>query len=207
MAGNWIELAECMDLLRGKRPPESQDLRELSLILAGWMLHLGGLAETPEAGVVRAGAALVDGSALRVFLAMVEAQGGDVSVFDDPGFHKPGATGVLEAAESGYIAEMDTTTIGWAVQRLGAGREVAGEAVDAHAGIEFLARRGVRVKKHQPIATLYATNETRLAEPLALLKRAITFSEEPPEDVELVGRIFTRESAEAYLREHAATNS
>jgi len=207
MAGNWIEVAECMELLRGKRPPESQDLRELSLILAGWMLHLGGLAETPEAGVVRAGAALVDGSALRVFLAMVEAQGGDVAVFDDPGFHRPGATGVLEAAESGYISEMDTTAIGWAVQRLGAGREVAGEAVDPHAGIEFLARRGVRVKKHQPIATLYATNEARLSEPLALLKQAIAFSEEPPEDVALVGRIFTRETAETYLRERTAPNS
>jgi pyrimidine-nucleoside phosphorylase len=102
---------------------------------------------------------------------------------------------------------MDTTAIGWAVQRLGAGREVAGEAVDPHAGIEFLARRGVRVKKHQPIATLYATNEARLSEPLALLKQAIAFSEEPPEDVALVGRIFTRETAETYLRERTAPNS
>src|SRR5580658_2667446 len=41
-AGNWIELAECLELLRGNRPPAIEDLRELSLILAGWMIHLGG---------------------------------------------------------------------------------------------------------------------------------------------------------------------
>ena len=85
LAGNWIELVESVELLRGKRPAESEDLRELSLILAGWMIHLGGKAETPEAGYKRAEAAMADGSALRVLMAMIEAQGGDVSVFDDHG--------------------------------------------------------------------------------------------------------------------------
>src|SRR5580658_9118469 len=41
-AGNWIELVESLNLLRNRRTPESEDLRELSLILAGWMIHLGG---------------------------------------------------------------------------------------------------------------------------------------------------------------------
>ena len=49
-AGNWIELVEAVELLRGKRPMESEDLRELSLTLAGWMIHLGGEAETPKDG-------------------------------------------------------------------------------------------------------------------------------------------------------------
>ena len=96
-AGNWIELVECVELLRGKRPAESEDLRELSLVLAGWMIHLGGKSESPQTGYQLAEAALEDGSALAVFFKMVDAQGGDVSVFDDPaGFHKPGATHVLD---------------------------------------------------------------------------------------------------------------
>jgi pyrimidine-nucleoside phosphorylase len=201
-AGNWIELVECMELLRGNRPAESQDLRELSLILAGWMVHLGGQAATPETGRARAEAALADGSALRVFLGMVAAQGGDASVFDDPaGFHQPGGTEVLEAWESGFVAEMDTTAIGWAVQRTGAGREQAGEPVDPHAGIEFHAKRGAWVNRGHPIATLYATNAARLAEPVALLKEAIVISASPPEPVAMVSRIFTRENAEAHLRD------
>jgi pyrimidine-nucleoside phosphorylase len=200
MAGNWIELMESVELLSGKRPDQSEDLRELSLILAGWMIHLGGQADTPEAGFLRADAAMADGSALTVLMEMIEAQGGDLSAFEDmAGFHKPGATRVVEAWETGYIASMDTTMLGWAVQRTGAGREKAGEPVDPHAGIAFHARRGAFVEKGQPLATLYATNAGMLDEPETLLRKAIVFSENAPEAVPLVGRIFTRENAEAYL--------
>jgi len=201
-AGNWIELVESVGLLRGERPAGSEDLRELSLILAGWMIHLGGQAATPELGYARAEAALADGSALRVFFAMVEAQGGDVHAFDDPiAFHKPGATRVMDAWQSGFISAMDTTALGWAVQRLGAGREKAGEPVDPHAGIAFHARCGARVEQGQPLATLYAISAELMAEPIALLKQAITISETAPEPVDLVSRIFTRETAENYLRD------
>ena len=120
-AGNWIEVAESVELLRGERPAASEDLRELSLLLAGWMIHLGGKADTPGKGYQLAESALVDGSALAKFFKMIEAQGGDLSVFDDlAAAHKPGATQVLAAWETGFITEMDTTDLGWAVQRLGA---------------------------------------------------------------------------------------
>jgi len=199
-AGNWIELAECVQLLRGEQPAASEDLRELSLILAGWMIHLGGKSATPEGGYQLAESALADGSALSVFFKMVDAHGGDVSVFDDlAGFHKPGATEVLTAWESGYIAEMDTTAIGWAVQRLGGGREKPGQPVDPHAGIDFHARRGAPVERGRPLATLYATNAALLPEPLALLRQAINISPDRPQPVSLVSRIFTRETAESYL--------
>ena len=200
-AGNWIELVECVELLRGERPVYSEDVRELSLRLAGWMIHFGGKAVTAEAGRALAEAALADGSALAVFMKMVDAQGGDVSAFDDPmGFHKPGATAVVEAWQTGYVTEMDTTTLGWAVQRTGAGREKAGEPVDPHAGILFHARRGARVAKGEPLATIYATTDAQLAEPGELLRGAITISSTPADDVPQVCRIFTHENAEKYLQ-------
>ncbi len=200
-AGNWIELAECVELLRGQRPVASEDLRELSLTLAGWMIHLGGKAPSPQAGYQLAEAALTDSSALALFIKMIDAQGGDVSVFDDPAaFHKPGATQGLAAWRSGYVADMDTTAVGWAVQRAGAGREKAGEPVDPHAGIVFHARRGDHSEQGQPLATLYATTAAQLAEPIAILQQAIRISKEPPDAVvPLVDTIFTREKAEAYL--------
>jgi pyrimidine-nucleoside phosphorylase len=94
---------------------------------------------------------------------------------------------------------MDTTALGWAVQRTGAGREKAGEPVDPHAGILFHTGCGAFVEKEQPLATVYATNAALLAEPVEMLKHAIRFARIPPEPVDLVGRIFTRESAENYL--------
>ncbi len=106
---------------------------------------------------------------------------------------------MVEAWESGYVAEMDTTALGWAVQRTGAGREKAGEPVDPHAGIVFHARRGARVEKGQPFATLYATKPTMLAEPVAMLKKAVVIQEHPPAAVPLVDRVFTKDSAEEFL--------
>jgi pyrimidine-nucleoside phosphorylase len=165
------------------------------------MIHLGGQAATPELGYARAEAALADGSALRAFFCMIEAQGGDISVFNDLEiFHKPGATAVVTAWESGYIAEMDTTKIGWAVQRTGAGRENAGEPVDAHAGIAFNARRGAWVQKGEPIAELFGTTPAMLLEPSELLRDAIIISAAPPDFVPLVGRIFTHDNAERHLQ-------
>jgi pyrimidine-nucleoside phosphorylase len=204
-AGNWIELAECVELLRGERPARSPDtnfdLRELSLILAGWMIHLGGKAESPKTGYTLAEAALDDGAALAAFMKMVDAQGGDVSVFDDMAkFHKPGATQELEAWESGFVVGMDTTALGWAVQRTGAGREKAGEPVDPHAGIVFHARRGAKVEKGQPFATIYATRPEMLAEPVAIIQRAVSFSRTPPDAIPLVGRVFTAANAEEHLK-------
>ena len=103
---------------------------------------------------------------------MVKAQGGDISVFDDPvAFHQPGATEVVPAWDSGFVAKMDTTALGWAVQRTGAGREKAGEPVDPHAGIVFHARRGAYVEKGQPLATVYATDKSMIAEPVDILKQ------------------------------------
>jgi pyrimidine-nucleoside phosphorylase len=199
-AGNWIELVEAVELLRGKPPIDNNDLRELSLILAGWMIYLGGQADTPAAGYKRAEAALMDGSALKHFFEMIAAQGGDISVFDNMrGFHTPGATETVGAWERGYVATMDTTALGWAVQRTGAGREKAGEPVDPHAGILFHARRGAYVEKGQPMATVFATTRDMLAEPMEILKQAIQFSKTLPDPVKLVNRIITSESAEKFL--------
>jgi pyrimidine-nucleoside phosphorylase len=211
-AGNWIEVAECLELLRGCRPAHSEDLRQLSLALAGWMLHLGGKAPSPEHGSRLADAALGDGSALAVFMKMAEAHGADISVFDHAEkFHHPGATEVLAAWETGFIAAMDTTAIGWAVQRTGAGREpsdesdapresIGWEPVDPHAGIVFHARRGDPVEKGRPLATLYATTPDKMAESIALLRQAIRIAKEPPPaGSPLIQQVFTRENAEAYL--------
>jgi len=90
MAGNWVEIAEAVELLRGERRALSEDLREVSLILAGWMVYLGGKARSPEEGKRIAGEKLTDGTALRIFREMVAAQGGDLKAIDaGMKFHQP----------------------------------------------------------------------------------------------------------------------
>lgn len=179
-AGNWVEVWECVDIMQGVRHPMSADLIELSCVLAGWMLHLAGAAESPESGAALADEVLRDGRAYRAWLCIVKAQGGDVSVFEDPAaFHKPRATALLQAKVSGFLADMDCKQVGWAVQRLGAGRARPGDAVSAHAGIEVHAKIGDWVEAGQPVFTLFAEEAALLPRPLGMLDETLRFSNEP----------------------------
>jgi len=181
MAGNWIELWEAVELLDGKQPPHSADLLEVSCTLAGWMLFIGGKAATANEGIALAIQSLRNGKALRHFLMMVEAHGADPKLFANPAaFHQPIVTRTFNAAQSGYIASIDTRLAGWAVQRTGAGREKAGEPVDAHAGIKFISKPGDKVAAAQPIATLYGSSSAHLDEAAALLRKAIQYTNTQP---------------------------
>ena len=125
-AGNWIELAECVELLRGERPGERRFARTVA--------DPGRVddpsrrqAETPQAGYARAEAAL-DGwlSAARVPQDGGRAGRRRARLRRSRRLPQPRRDAVVEAWESGFMAEMDTTALGWAVQRTGAGREKAG---------------------------------------------------------------------------------
>lgn len=200
-SGNWVEIWESVDLLRNHRSPLNEDLRELSLVLAGWMIFLGGKASSPEEGQTIAEARLTDGSALDVFLRMVALQGGDARLLDDPArFHTPKFRRNFVADRSGYLNQIDCEKMGWAVQRLGAGRERAGEPVAAHAGIELYVKLGGHVEAGKPVCTMFADDEARFAEPEQFLSAALTIGDEPKPAPPLIGGIITRENSADLLR-------
>jgi pyrimidine-nucleoside phosphorylase len=194
-SGNWVEVWECVDIMQGRRHPMSADLIELSNILAGWMLHLAGRSASPEAGAKMADSILRSGDAYRAWLRIVQAQGGDVSVFKDPAaHHKPAAKRVLKAEQAGYLSSMDCKQAGWAVQRLGAGRAKPGDPVSAHAGIESHVKLGSRIERGQPLFTLFSEDETLLEEPEQMLREALCIEPVPPQLAPLVREIVSAES-------------
>ena len=196
-SGNWVEVWECIDVLKGIRHPMSADLIKLSNTLAGWMLFLGGRTDSPEAGAALSDELLRSGAAYTSWLAMVQLQGGDTSVFDDPGkHHKPAATRLLSAQTRGYLAGMDCTEVGWAVQRLGAGRTKPGAPVAAHAGLEMHAKLGTWLEAGQPICTIFSEDPELLDEPELMLRRTLTLANDAPILQPLVRRIITAKNAE-----------
>jgi len=204
-AGNWVEIQESLDLMSGKRHPLNEDLRELSLVLAGWMIFLGGKSDTAAAGRDRAEEILNSGRALEIFIEMVKAHSGDTTVFANPeSFHHPGATRDFIADRSGYLAKVDCSLVGWAVQRLGAGRERAGEAVSAHAGLEMYVKLGSKVEAGKPLCTLFADDASRFAEPETLLRQALVIADEPAPLDPLIQEIITAENKKRYLELHIA---
>ena len=80
MVGNALEVRECIDVLHGGGP---EDLRELCLHLAAWMFHLGGVSKTVAHGK-QMPKIIASGKAYERFRQMVEMQGGDVALIDDP---------------------------------------------------------------------------------------------------------------------------
>jgi pyrimidine-nucleoside phosphorylase len=189
-SGNWLEVLECVDIMQGRRHPLSQDLIHLTNVLAGWMLHLAGHAYSPEEGYLVSNKLLATGAAWRAWLTIVAAQGGDTSIFDHPeAFHKPIAHATIEAEDKGFVAEMDCTEVGWAVQRLGAGRAKPGDPVSAHAGIEVHVKVGERVKPGQPLVTLFAEDESLLAEPLDMLRACYRVVPDQPADKPLIREV------------------
>jgi pyrimidine-nucleoside phosphorylase len=194
-AGNWMEVWECVDIMRGERHSRSADLIELSNILAGWMLHLAGAVATPEDGAILSDELLQDGSAYQAWLGIVEAQDGDVSAFNEPASrHTPGASRTLAATRSGFLVSMNCTDVGWAVQRLGAGRLRPGDPVSAHAGIEMHVKLGDAIEVGQPLVTLYAEDDTSLDESFRMLGETLQIGDRQPTLQPLVREIITCES-------------
>ncbi|MES2392179.1 MAG: thymidine phosphorylase [Acidobacteriota bacterium] len=193
-SGNWVEVWECVDILQGHRHPMSQDLIDLSNILSGWMLFFSGKSESPEAGAKLADEILASGAAYKSWLQIVAAHKGDTSVFTNPqAFHQPKATRTLTASKAGYLAGMDCKEVGWAVQRLGAGRAKPGDPVSAHAGIESHAKLGTLLKPGDPIFTLFTEDESLLAESFRMLEATIQISDAKPTPQPLIREIITKE--------------
>lgn len=191
-SGNWLEVWECVDIMQGNRHSMSRDLIELSNILSGWMLYLAGHADTPEAGTALSDEILHSGDAYKAWLKIIAAQGGDISIFEDlAAFHKPTSTRTITASQSGYLSSMDCKQVGWAVQRLGAGRAKPGGPVSAHAGIEMHAKLGDKLEDGQPLATLFAEDASLLNEPEAMLRETLKLSATPPKLHPLIREVIT----------------
>ncbi len=190
MSGNAVEMIESVQMLRNERHPLTEDLRQLSLALAGWMLYLGGKARNPEEGVQLAEDLLVTGRPLEKFRRMIAAQGGDLDWFESPQWlHRPACRYDVKSPGSGFLSAIDCDQFGWAVQRSGAGRTVPGEAVAAHAGIEIHKKVGDAVVAGDTLFTLYVEQESRLQAVAQTLCHCFTLSAEPPTPEPLIYRV------------------
>jgi thymidine phosphorylase len=192
MSGNAVEIVESVEVLRDQRHPLTEDLRRLSLALAGWMLYLGRKVPNPEDGAQLAEDLLTSGLPLKKFGCMIAAQGGDLGWFESPQWlHQPAHQHAVKSPSTGFLASVDCDQVGWAVQRSGAGRTVPGEAVSAHAGVETHKKVGDPVAAGDTIFTVYVEDEARLQAVAATLNQCFTLSAEPPAPDPLVYQVIS----------------
>jgi pyrimidine-nucleoside phosphorylase len=176
--GNWLEVVESVDCLRGKDIP---DIMELTYVLGGAMVMLGGKAADLREGIDRCREVVANGKAYEKFRALVKRQGGDVGVLDHLGTYPPSKHAVeITARRSGYIASIDSLELGFAGIMIGAGRTTVDDIIDPKAGILLRKKAGSQVVQGETVATLYTDNDATLVPAAERVARAFSYSDAPP---------------------------
>lgn len=182
--GNALDVIETVALLEGR---DRGRLREAVLVFATEaQVRLLGLG--PEEARSRAEHAIDGGDALEAFRRMVEAQGGDPRVVDDPAGTLPAAPVVrpIPAPSDGFLSAVQAEAIGRASADLGAGRKRKGDPVDPAVGIVFRPKIGDRVEAGEDLGSVHARDEAAAAACVTRVLDALEWSESRVEPVPLV---------------------
>lgn len=185
--GNALEVREAIDVLKNCGP---EDITELCIALGGMMIYMGEKASSPEEGMQKARTALEDGSALAKFKDLVEGQGGDPGIIDDPSLMPQAEFCIdLKAWDDGYIEELDAMKIGLASQHTGAGRERKEDDIDMSAGIVLCKKRGEHVTCGEILCKIHGNDMKKVEKALEEVTNSVRIGNEKPHDVSLIKKI------------------
>ena len=175
--GNALEVREAIETLQGGGPA---DLREHCLTIGGKMMELAGKVNDLEAGWQILATALDNGQAWEKFVAWIVAQGGDRRQLENPDL-LPTAPLVetISAPRGGNIAGVDAAEVGKTGVALGGGRQRKGDLIDYGVGIICHAKIGDTLTSGEPLFTIYANEDSKLAAAKARLLQAVAWSDTP----------------------------
>ena len=162
--GNALETREAIDVLHGRGP---DDLREVTFVLGAEMIRLAGLARTDEQARAAMRSAIETGAAAETMRMIIEAQGGDAGVVDEPSRLPKASHRVrVRAEKTGFIRGIDSYELGMANVAMGGGRTRAEMDIDPAVGIELERALGDRVAKGDVLAVVHRS-ERRGAKAIA----------------------------------------
>ena len=182
--GNALDIVEAVRLLRGELHGR---LRDAAVVFAGEAVSR--LLGVPMGeGRARAAAALDSGEALEAFRRMIQAQGGDPRVVDEPEQVLPSAPvrRPITAERAGTLAAVDAEGLGRASGDLGAGRKRKGDPIDPSVGIVFLPKIGDRLVAGQELGRVHARSDGDAEAGIRAVHAAMTIGDEPVEPPPLV---------------------
>jgi pyrimidine-nucleoside phosphorylase len=132
---------------------------------------------------------LESGKALEKFRQLVRAQGGDERYVMEPDrLPRASVQKVVTSPRRGYLSEINALEVGLAAITLGAGREKKGQPVDHAVGVVVHHKVGDRVKKGEPLFTLYANDDKKAESAAEQVIRAHRFSRSKVEPLPLFHR-------------------
>lgn len=182
--GNWLEIEECVDCLKGNGPA---DLLDIVYALAEHMLILGGAAKDKFEARQKCEQAITNGTAFEKFLDIARAQGGDTKMLENPEKY-PVASGreKLTAEKDGFISGMNALDIGLACVELGAGRLRSGEKVDPQAGIILFKKIGDKVSAGDDLLEVRTNNAGSIPQVMEKLTHAVSIDNARQKEPKLI---------------------
>ena len=173
--GNALETEEAILALRGEGPP---DLMEVTYALGVEMLLAAGVERTTPKARKKLENALGSGLAAEKFEQLIEAQGGNPRVVEDPAvLPQAQAVEVYPAAATGVVVRIEPRTIGRAVVAMGGGRLKVEDTVDPTVGFVISVKPGDKVLAGEPIASVYARDASGIELACEALGRAIVIAD------------------------------
>ncbi len=187
--GNALEVEESILALRGEGPP---DLMSVTYALGAEMLVLAGVAPDQDAARRRMEQAIGTGRAAEHFQKMIEAQGGNPAVVDDPALLPQAAAVELYAApRRGFVARVEPRAVGRGITALGGGRTTMEDKLDLSVGFMISVRPGDWVEQGEPMATIFARDRAGIESGKAALRTAILIADEADPPLPLVSHRVT----------------
>jgi pyrimidine-nucleoside phosphorylase len=194
--GNALEVEESILTLRGEGPTE---LLEVTYALGAEMLVLADAASDTDAARRTLEKAIATGRAAEQFKRIIEAQGGNPDVVDDPAILPQAAECELYAApRRGFIARVEPKTIGRGIVEMGGGRTKIDDVVDPTVGFVITARAGDWVEAGEPLATIFASTRTGIESGRQTLRNSIRIADEADPPLPLISHRITSAGAELY---------
>jgi pyrimidine-nucleoside phosphorylase len=130
------------------------------------------------------------GRALEKFAQMVEAQGGDPRVIDNPALLPRAAfQEVIKSRSEGYVLGVNARTVGRASMSLGAGRERMDGSIDLSVGVLLNKKSGDHVEKGEPLCTVFYNQAERLESVRQRLLEAFVIEANRVEPPPLIKRV------------------
>lgn len=154
--GNSIEIIECIEFLKGNY---QEDLKEVTFALLAEMLIMTGIIENNQADkmIIQT---IESGKALQRFAKFVKSQNGNPDIINDYSILGKAKYALSIIAETtGYVKDINSREIGWAMIDIGAGRKVLTDKIDYAAGLKLYKKVGDYVQKDEALGEIFYNNE------------------------------------------------
>ena len=164
--GNSLEVVEAIETLV-----------EMCYALGSQMVVLAGKAKTIDEARTLLQEALESGKALAKFKEMIQNQGGDPTIVEQPErILTARYTMELPAKQSGVVSKIVANELGIAAMMLGAGRKTKEDDIDHAVGLKLHKKIGDTVTKGESLLTIYS-NDKEISSVIELLYKNIEIGE------------------------------